>query len=130
MNAFAYGCCSFVKLLPVVNENVFLIATLVKEAISSNASTAQSQEAYNKHFSELTKKYEIAVEKLKTVDEEIASKQHRSAELKLFINNLKSASSEILEFDEKIWNIFVESVTVESDGKLRFKFRNNQEITI
>ena len=46
------------------------------------------------------------------------------------MKELETADLTLPQFDEKLWRIMVENVTVGLDSEMLFKFRNGMEITV
>lgn len=46
------------------------------------------------------------------------------------IRELADQDTVLTKFDEKLWRIMVESVTVSTDGKLNFVFRNGMKTEV
>ena len=49
--------------------------------------------------------------------------------MEAFITNLKKQDSYITEWSDYLWNIMLESVTVNPDRTLTFKFYSGNEVT-
>ena len=46
------------------------------------------------------------------------------------MRELEYADLTLPQFDEKLWRIMVENVTVVLDGEMVFRFRNGMEVTV
>ena len=46
------------------------------------------------------------------------------------IREIEENDLTVTEFDEKLWRLMVESVVVDENGKMTFKFRNEMEIEV
>jgi len=45
-----------------------------------------------------------------------------------FIRELESGPSVVEEFDERLWAVAVDKVTITKDGKLHFRFKDGTEV--
>ena len=48
----------------------------------------------------------------------------------IMIREIEEKDLTVTEFDEKLWRIMVENVTVGLDGEMVFRFRNGMEVTV
>lgn len=55
-------------------------------------------------------------------------RQAKSLSLGTFIRELESSPSVVEEFDEQLWAVTVDTVTVTKDGKLHFRFKDGTEV--
>ena len=46
------------------------------------------------------------------------------------VRELENTDLLLTQFDEKLWRIMVENVTVGLDGEMVFRFRNGMEVTV
>jgi len=66
--------------------------------------------------------------RLSELQEEIQRRQKTSNLLGRFIRNMKNSPTTLAEFDEKLWAMSIDSVTVHRDGRLIFRFRDGTEV--
>lgn len=64
------------------------------------------------------------------VEAKIARRLSRKELLEGMARELENADLLLTQFDEKLWRIMVENVTVGLDGEMVFRFRNGMEVTI
>jgi len=103
---------------------------MVSKTIKENARTAQSQEEYTKRYDELTARYEKTKAAYDKATETKNYKKAKALQIDAFIASLKKTSDTLLEWDDDIWNVLVESGTVYRDGSITFKFKNGTELTV
>ena len=113
-----------------LTEEIQVVAELVSQCIKDNATTAQSQEEYNRKYNRLVKRYEVATEKLKKAEADRASKVARERDLRVFITGIEKRPLAIEEWDEELWMTFLESATVYKNGNITFKFKDGTEIEV
>lgn len=113
-----------------LNEEITVVAELVKACVRENASTAQSQEEYAKKYNGLLARYEKATARLTEVTVEKERKLDQDRELRLFIEALKKQPLVLEEWDERLWIAIVDRATVFRDGRIVFKFKSGGEIEV
>ena len=111
-----------------LNEEITVVAELVKACVRENASTAQSQEEYAKKYNGLLARYEKATARLAEVTAEKERKLNQDRELRLFIEELKKQPLVLEEWDERLWIAMIDKATVFRDGRITFRFKNGREI--
>ena len=113
-----------------LNEEITVVAELVKACVRENASTAQSQEEYAKKYNGLLTRYEKATARLADVTAEKERKQNQDRELRLFIEELMKQPLVLQEWDERLWIAMIDRATVFRDGRITFRFKNGREIEV
>lgn len=116
--------------LDSLNEEITVVAELVKACIRENASTAQSQDEYTKKYDGLLARYEKATARLAEVTAEKERKRHQDRELRLFIGALKKQPLVLEEWDERLWIAILDRATVFREGRIVFKFKSGSEIEV
>lgn len=71
----------------------------------------------------LVDRYDVAKSKYKELDREITARQARVQAMESFIANIDKQNP-LNEFDEDLWGLLVESVTVYSKDDIRVKFKD------
>lgn len=102
-----------------------ILASLMKKAIDENARTEQSQTVFQQRIDELQARAVAPTARLKEIDGIRVERRARQKGLNEFLYWLENAGP-VVEFDESLWNAIVESVTVQPDGNLRFRFRDGR----
>lgn len=113
-----------------LQEEIEIIAELVKNCVQENAVAAQPQENYTTRYNSLVKRYEKAVEKHKALTTEKMRKIERDKELHLFIEALWERPLVLEVWDEKLWISLIDKATVHADGSIAFKFKNETIIEV
>ena len=113
-----------------LNEEIDVVAELVKACIKENATTAQSQEEYAKRYNGLLARYEKATARLAELKTEKDRKHDRDREIRLFIEALKKQPLVLEEWDERLWITMIDRATVFRDGRINFRFKNGSEIEV
>lgn len=116
--------------LDSLNEEITVVAELVKACVRENASTAQSQEEYAKKYNGLLARYEKATARLAEVAAEKERKRNQDREIRLFMEALKKQPLVLEEWDERLWIAIVDRATVFRDGRIVFRFKCGSEIEV
>ena len=123
-------CRAIDEKITALNEEIAVVAEMVKSYIKENATTALSQEDYAKRYDSLNARYENASSKLAELQKEKESKQLRGVELRCFLDALRDAPTVLDDFDCRLWTMLVEKVMVFRDGRMTFRFKDGQEIEV
>ena len=113
-----------------LQEEISVVSELVSQSIKDNASTKQSQEAFQKRYQRLKHRYETAQKRLKECNSKKEDKIRRDCELRIFIEELKKAPLVTEEWDSELWNCLLDKAIIFRDNHITFRFRNGTEITI
>jgi hypothetical protein len=106
------------------------LAETMQNFIRENAMHPQSDDFYNQKMSEYEQQKSEGEKVLKALQSKKASRQSRKDLLDGMIRQLTEQDMTITVFDEKLWRIMVENVTVGTDGELTFLFQNGTKIEI
>ena len=99
------------------------------ELITQNASFAVDQAEYDKKYAKLTKLYDSLLMRRNNVIAEITEKQEKEKDMHRFLERLKTLDA-MTEFEDEIWVLLLESVTIHSQGNADFKFVDGTVISI
>ena len=105
------------------NNEVLFLADIVEKLIAENARIPQDQKEYNKKYKTAMERYEAAKASYDSIIAQIAEEHKRIQRMKSFIQNVQKLGV-ITEFDETLWGLLVESVTVYSKNDIRVEFKN------
>ena len=111
-------------------EEADIAADLIRKCVAENTTTSQDQEAYLEHYEGLKARYEVATQRLKQIEELRVERKQRRQKMLEFIRMLESIDGLLTEFDEGMWNATVETLTVQVDGSMVYRWRNGMEVSI
>lgn len=111
-------------------EEVNMIVERVNTLVKENASTAQSQDEYQKKYEVLSKRFEEENLKLTNLQNEKNKRMNKQKEMELFIEIFKDQTDTLLEWNEYIFNMMVINVKVYTSIELGFNFYNGKEIKV
>ena len=103
-------------------DEMAMLADIVQNLIAENARIAQDQKEYNKKYRLAMERYEAAKSKYEELAAQVAEEHRKQRAVETFINNVKDLGL-IAEFDEDLWGLLVESVTVYSKDDIRVEFK-------
>ena len=91
----------------------------MRKLVDEYARAQIEQDAYENRYAELLAQSRVLEERIAVIGEQREQRKARKRELDAFYKVLK-ATGPILEFDEELWNMAVESLTVGKGGILEF----------
>ena len=103
------------------------ISKRMEDAISENARVALDQEEYNRHFNEMTDRFNSVREKYDQLTAQIEDKKSRLLGAEQFIKTLLS-EGKIKEFSPMLWHSLLDHAIVARDGEITFVFKNGMEL--
>lgn len=103
-------------------DEMAMLADIVQNLIAENARIAQNQKEYNKKYQLAMERYEAAKSKYEEFASQVAEEHRKQRAVETFINNVRDLGV-ITEFDEDLWGLLVESVTVYSKDDIRVEFK-------
>ena len=112
----------------VTQNNIWMFLFLFD--IAENSRVALNQDEYEKHYAELTARYEKAKAGYDDIAEQIESKKAKRELFKGFIRTLEKQDGITCEFDAGIWSSLVQEVIVKAKDDIRFIFKNGFEVRV
>lgn len=109
-----------------LNELTATMQNFIKE----NAMHPQSDDFYNQKMAEYEQQKSEGEKVLKALQSKKACRLSRKDLLDGMIRQLTEQDMTVTAFDEKLWRITVENITVGTDGELTFLFRNGMKIEV
>jgi len=126
--ALICDCKAINKEIMELEREAEVAAELSRKAIYENARTAQNQDEFNERNNGYLGRQCAAMERIETLEAEKRRRRHKGRILETFIRNLASSPEALTEFDEKLWTVSIDRVTVTTDGKLIFRFMDGTEV--
>jgi site-specific DNA recombinase len=107
-----------------------VVAGLIQKAIEDNATHAQDQDEYNRHYNKLADRYEKLKKRLGTLEEEWDERQHKSEALSGFLFEITEFDYLDAEFKDSRCIAMLDHVTIYADGKMVYSFLNGSDIAV
>jgi len=116
--------------IAALRQECAVTAGLMQQAISDNAHAALDQEDYQRHYDNLASRFEEAKGNLDRLEAEKRERGAKQERIRWFIRELRRQEGLMSAFDEHVWNVLAESITVFADRTMRLRFRDGTEITV
>ncbi len=107
-----------------------MLVEMTQNCIAENARVAQDQGEYQKRYNGLVERYEKAKARFDEVTEAIAERSAKGERLAGFIRTLEVQKEPVAEFDERLWGVMVDYVTVGVDGGTKVVFRDGTSLSM
>lgn len=102
------------------------LQAVMQQAIRENTQATQNQAEYDLRFDAMTARYQEAGDRLREVETRMLERKAKREALDAYMAALRRHGT-LAEFDEGFWNATVETVTVNSDGTLVFRWKDGGE---
>lgn len=102
----------------------------LRRYMEENTRQVQDQEEYSKRFNEMSAACSATETKINKIKEEILAQHGRKERIHRCLNELKQCGDILEKFDMDLWNAVVETVRVNADKVLVFRFRDKTEISV
>ncbi len=73
-------------------------------------------------------RYNVLAARVNELQQEKDARMARGDGFNIFIKSFKKLDCSVATFDDRLWQTLLETVTVQSDGKLIFKFNNGMTV--
>lgn len=100
----------------------------MRRYVEENTRQVQDQGEYESRFQEMGNECKAAEKQVEHIKDEILERTVRKEKICRYLDELRRAGEIVTEFDEDLWQAAVESVTVQPDKSLTFRFRDGTEI--
>jgi DNA invertase Pin-like site-specific DNA recombinase len=108
-----------------------VVTALTRQSIQENASKALNQADYEQRIAGLQQRYDVVVAKLVDVENRRLERNAKRMNITRFLKMLvKQGDDLVTEFDEELWYITVDTITVFADGRMVVRFRDGVVVTI
>ncbi|GHT78027.1 serine recombinase [Actinomycetota bacterium] len=114
--------------LDELRREIEVVAELSRKAIYENAHIAQDQAEWTERNNGYLERHRKASDQITEMENLKREQQAKKLALDAFISELESHPLEVIEFDERLWAVAVDTVTVMNDGRMVFHFKNGTEI--
>lgn len=111
-------------------EKMEELAQKVKELVSSNASTPDSQTDYINDYDRFCTMHSIEKTRYKLLLKEKSGRLAKAKSMELFIESIKDKPDVIDSWNSDLWILLVDKAIVHHDKSITFVFKNMKEITI
>jgi len=110
--------------LDELHLEIEVVTELSKKAISENANSALNQAEWQERHNGFLERHKKASEQIAELEILKQGRQGKGKSIEFFIKEMRKQKTTLESFDERLWFVSVESVTVMSAGELVFRFRD------
>lgn len=107
-----------------------IIVELIRKCIEENSTLAQDQNEYTARYNGYVERYESTQARIQELQKQRAERQEKYDGIESFITTFASQNKSLTEFDEGIWCLLLETVTVHISGELEFRFKDGSVLKI
>lgn len=100
-----------------------VVEGLIRRLIAENAQVGLDPDDYTRREAELLARYDAAKASMTSIEAQIQERKSRRTKLATFIRALEKQDGLITEFDERLWNATLESVTVYEQDRIVFTIK-------
>ena len=104
------------------------LSNQIREHIQKNAESELNQCVYNKTYDELTEMFSKKKNTHQKLKQKRSYQQGRAEVMTAFIRGLDERTEPINYFDESVWKLTIDKVTIFHDGRMIFQFVDGTEI--
>ncbi len=109
-------------------QELEVVTELTKKLVAENAATALDQTVYMTRYNGYVDRYEKAKARYDALAAQRDAKIAKGKAIDRFMSTLAKREGCLAEFDNRLWLMTVDTVTVEKDGRLLFRFYDGTEI--
>lgn len=110
------------------HEEMEVISELTKKLISENACGNLGDSEYAKKYNNYTMRFEKAKAEYDKLQKTISERKIKAEAVSKFMFEISELIMLPMEFNEKLWDAVIGTVTVYHDDRVIFKFKNGKEI--
>ena len=105
-----------------------MTADLSRKALYEIAHNAADKDSLAKLNNGYLERHRDATEQVLALEETRRQRKSRARVLETFIRNITSSPQVLTEFDERLWEMAIDRVTVMPDNRFVFRFRDGTEV--
>jgi len=114
--------------LSELRRELDVVAELSSKEIHRSAHSPNSQEASD-HQGYL-ERYDQTKERIETLEKNRTDRIVKSKTIGYFIRCIRGTSELLTQYDEMLWNVIIGYITITSDGRMTFHFKNGMNIDV
>ena len=100
-----------------------VLAQMMEAHMMKNATVALNQEEYNAEAQRIEERCNAAMTRAAALEGELGDRKRRSKEIRAFMMMLSTQPRVLMEWDERVWITLLDTVTVQADGLIAFRFK-------
>lgn len=111
-----------------LKEEISHLSDLIRKHILDNARKDSDNEEYMNHYLELAKKFNDLQKEYNNLMRLQVDRDLRAIELRAFVKEIEKLPSSGIVFDDRLFNLTIESCIANKDNSITFKFKNGIEV--
>ena len=105
-----------------------IIVGLTRKCIEENSTLAQDQNEYTTRYNGYVERYESTQARIQELEKKKAERKEKYDAFESFITAFASQEKSLTEFDEGMWCLLLDMVTMYASGELEFWFKDGSAI--
>ena len=114
--------------LEELTSELEIIVELTRKCVEENSTLAQDQNEYTARYNGYVARYESTQARIQELQKQKAERKEKYDGIESFITTFASQNKSLTEFDDGMWCLLVETVTVHTSGELEFRFKDGSAI--
>jgi len=106
-----------------LNNELNVLTDLINRLIKENSKTLMNNDEYNNKYTELTARYEQKEKNLENLIHTREYKNDQVIKMNLFKEIVIKSKSKLSDWNEQLWMLSVENITIQNDKTLHFKLK-------
>ena len=111
-------------------DEMDILSGHISKCVTENAIKVTNQEEYISHYNSLVERYEKLQSRCYSLQKKKERRLIQADRLSGFMFAVKELDLLQLEFNERLWQMTVENVTMYGDGRLVFCFKNGSDVEV
>lgn len=107
-----------------------VVAGLIRRCVDENRTSPLNQEEYLARYNALVERYEGVKSRVADLKKKRLRRLTKADAIGAFMFSLSERDQPLVHFDERLWLEVIDSVMVNCDGSVTFKFNNETEIKV
>ena len=130
MQAALCDCTEVDAAIEEALQETEVLAEMVQRGVEENSKVAQDQDDYNKRYAGLLQRYEAASAKLAALQKKRTERQKKAEAIGRFMQRLAERDGALSEFTAGLWIDSLETVVVQADGSMVFRFQDGNKLDV
>ncbi|WP_312032595.1 recombinase family protein [Hujiaoplasma nucleasis] len=107
-----------------------IVSKHANKLVKENSKTGISFEYYNRKYKDIQNRYEELKIKRDDLINTKMNKENQAIKMRTYLNNIIQSEDELMQWNESVWMLMVESAVVHRDSSITFRYKNSEEIEV
>jgi hypothetical protein len=113
-----------------LNNELAVVTGLAKRSVQENAVSSLNQDDYAKRYESVMQRYNMIIKRLADIESQKMVRTAKRAEITRLLKILVRSGDVVTEFDDELWYITVDAITVYTNRQIAVKFRDGVMIEV